>query len=579
MTEMPSESSKPPHMSFYNTVAVIMLSLHACMLGYIASGNSPNCDEVGHLTAGLYAWEYGRFHLYRVNPPLVKLVAALPAYLGNPRTDWTKAVDDSRERPEWGVGLDFIRANGLEAFWYFTAGRLLCVPFTVIGGWYCFLWGKRLYSPISGIVSLGLWIVSPTVLGWGASFTPDAACASLGLVSAYHYLTWLERADWRSTFLAGLTLGLAELTKTSWLILFALYPLVWWIARRKGTTQAKPTQGLLILVMGVFLINAIYGFEGSGTPLGEYRFVSRTLAGEKSVADHGDGGNRFNGSLLTSIPVPLPYNYVRGIDLQKLDFEQGMGSYLWGEWSEKGWWYYYIVALLFKETAGLWLLFLIAVALRVLRRTALSRHELVLMLPAIFLFMLVSSQTGFSRYIRYVLPCLPAAIIFSSSLLAEKGWILNKIALGLLIWSSVSSLWVFPYNLAYFNEFAGGPTQGHRYLLDANVDWGQDLFRVKQWIHNHPEVGKPYMVHTGFVSGTHVGIDSHWPVRWPTVEVVAEARKQPSPPAPGWYIISLNELFNQKGDYRYLRDLTPVDRIGYSFWVYHIESQRTAIDF
>jgi len=32
---------------------------------------------------------------------------------------------------------------------------------------------------------------------------------------------------------------------------------------------------------------------------------------------------------------------------------------------------------------------------------------------------------------------------------------------------------------------AGGAANGHRYLLDSNLDWGQDLKRLKFWTETH----------------------------------------------------------------------------------------------
>jgi hypothetical protein len=36
--------------------------------------------------------------------------------------------------------------------------------------------------------------------------------------------------------------------------------------------------------------------------------------------------------------------------------------------------------------------------------------------------------------------------------------------------------------LPYFNAFAGGPDAGHRILTDSNLDWGQDLPRLAEWM-------------------------------------------------------------------------------------------------
>ena len=49
---------------------------------------NPTVDEVVHLPAGITYWQKGTFRLYHHNPPLVKLVAALPVICwANPVTE------------------------------------------------------------------------------------------------------------------------------------------------------------------------------------------------------------------------------------------------------------------------------------------------------------------------------------------------------------------------------------------------------------------------------------------------------------------------------------------------------------
>jgi hypothetical protein len=40
-------------------------------------------------------------------------------------------------------------------------------------------------------------------------------------------------------------------------------------------------------------------------------------------------------------------------------------------------------------------------------------------------------------------------------------------------------------HLSYFNELAGGPTRGWKILSDSNIDWGQDLPRLHDWLAAH----------------------------------------------------------------------------------------------
>ena len=51
---------------------------------------------------------------------------------------------------------------------------------------------------------------------------------------------------------------------------------------------------------------------------------------------------------------------------------------------------------------------------------------------------------------------------------------------GSLLATVASTLSVYPHQLAYFNEAAGGPENGHKHLLHSNLDWGQDLLLIRE---------------------------------------------------------------------------------------------------
>src|SRR5438445_6803253 len=55
-----------------------ILAIQAALLGYSAYVTSPTINEPGHLIAGISYWEFGRFDIYNVNPPLIRLIAAAP---------------------------------------------------------------------------------------------------------------------------------------------------------------------------------------------------------------------------------------------------------------------------------------------------------------------------------------------------------------------------------------------------------------------------------------------------------------------------------------------------------------------
>ena len=217
-----------------------MLLVHAVLVAWIAFRTSPTLDELGHLPAGLYSWRFGRFDVYRVNPPLVRTWAALPVVLSGPELRWSNYRDGPGARPEWNLGREFIAANDRgdrRWLWYFIIARWTCIPLSVIGGFVCWRWAGELYGPAAGLLALTLWCFCPKVLAWAATIGPDAGAAAMGVAAAYLYWRWLREPTWARAVAAGAGLGLALLTKTTWIVLFAVWPLLWVVwcgAGRKG---------------------------------------------------------------------------------------------------------------------------------------------------------------------------------------------------------------------------------------------------------------------------------------------------------------------------------------------------------
>jgi hypothetical protein len=148
-----------------------------------------------------------------------------------------------------------------------------------------------------------------------------------------------------------------------------------------------------------------------------------------------------------------------------------------------------------------------------------------------------------------------------------------------LLWVALSGARVYPHSLSYFNELAGGPVGGPRYLLDANVDWGQDLWYLKRWYDDHPDARPFHVACYGFVSPAQVGIAAPPPPVWPPEEDgVSRGRLggKPAGPVPGWHAVSVNLLCDPKGRYGYgrygylLTHFRPVAMVGYSIYIYHI---------
>ncbi len=328
-----------------------LLAIHAALLAWGAWVHSPTLNEPGHLAAGVSYWEFGRFDVYRVNPPLSRLVAALPVVAAGCKTDWNSFYEGAGARPELQIGRQFVAANGERSFVLFSLARWACIPFSLIGGLVCFLWSHELAgNDVAGLLALALWCFEPNIIAHGQLITPDMAAASLGLAAGYLYWRWLKRPTRGRALAAGALLGLAQLSKMTWVILFGLWPVIWvvWnVCVSRGTLSARQWmqqagQLAVILFSGLYLLNLGYGFEGTLTRLKDYTFVSSSFTG---LRDSGMRGNRFADSWLGELPVPLPRDYLLGMDLQKQDLERVRSSYLGGEWKQGGRWYFYLYGL------------------------------------------------------------------------------------------------------------------------------------------------------------------------------------------------------------------------------------------
>ena len=577
-----------------------VLVVFILLLGWSGWRHSPVVTEDAHLASGVSHLRFGRFDLFRVNPPLVRMVAAAAVALIAPSSAWNGYDGNPFVRIEHRLAQDFLLIHGSRSFWLLTVARWGCIPFAVVGGYVCYCWARALYGLAAGLIALALWCFSPYVLGHASLITPDAHAAALGVLASYAFWRWLKVPDWWYASLAGFLLGLAELSKFTLLVFYPVWPVLWLLyrlpARREMTARDYLRQAAMlmsILLLSVCVINLGYAFEGSFRRLGEFRFQTEMLTGLSRREVPENGANRFLGTWLASFPVPLPKNYLQGIDTQKLDFEQKRWSYLRGEWKLGGWWYYYLYALAVKVPLGTWLLVLVAIGVSVFGRrySAPWRDEMVLLMPLAVILAFVSSQMGINVHSRYALPILPFAFVWTSKValsIPMGRWTLAAVVIGALGWSIGSSLCFYPHSLSYFNELVGGPKGGHYHLLDSNIGWGQDLLYLKRWLDKRPEARALHLASFGFVDPRLAGIEFTLPpISAPANNGDQHSSKQDLGPQPGWYAIDVNFLHGApmptadgKGGWRtfpkdgynltYFLHFEPVGMAGYSIYIYHI---------
>lgn len=473
---------------------ILLLIAQAALLAHSATLHSPTFNEPAHLVAGICNWQFGRFDLYRVNPPLTRMIAALPVVLHGCKFDWSRSQGGPNHRPEFNVGADFIKSNREESLRLLVYARWACIPLTLLGGVVTFAWGSELYGRKSGLLAQALWTFSPSVLAHGELITGDMAAASFGLLACFTFWRWLKSRTLIRATIAGCCLGLASLSKLIWFGGCLIWPIVF-VLYTVSLTPRRPVKLLagdlgqlaLILALSTYSVCVSYGFEGVFVSLGQYRFVSRLLSGRADLRIN-ETDNRFVAGPFGSIPIPLPREYVAGIDEQMADSDHfGKSNFLAGVWNKNGWWYYYLYGLLVKVPHGTQLICAASLLLWFRDGAETRRDEICIIVPAAVILIILSAHSSINQHFRYALPVLGLGIVFSSRLLSDRlsaaTLKYRSILADLCVTcTALSTLSAYPHQLAYFNELSGGLRNGRSQMLHSSLDWGQDMLFLRDWL-------------------------------------------------------------------------------------------------
>jgi hypothetical protein len=479
------------------------LVLSVCFLAFSlkhARHFSPTDIEPAILASGMYIHKTGKFDVYPVNPPLTKAIAGLAYYLRGTNYEWEDYHAGPGRRAEYamGRGLCHSEKEGLLSLLILARHCMSLFPVVMIACVY--YWSLAITgSRIASLLPSTLLATDPNFWGHGSLITNDIATVAISTASAFCSWHWLKHSTWTSALFSGCILGLAQLTKFSCLLLYPPVILFWALNliffKNKSLTfdsaKASILQLATLLSFSVYIINLGYLFEGSGTCLRDFEFVSSALTGETTGAT----GNRFQDTFLGTLPMPLPYQYIIGCDLQQKDLEYYKSrSYLNGIWQDnKGWCVYYLYGIVVKlpHATHLALIFCFFYGVMAIGRTVFGASSIVSAVDFSFayvfthglLFLLsVSLHDSFSIHFRYAFPCLSfflvGAAISVSVLPGPKRPVGISIFLFLLI-AIISNLQV-RQPISYFNWLAGGSDNGWKHMLGSSFDWGQDLLIVKE---------------------------------------------------------------------------------------------------
>ena len=150
-TAIQSEPERPRWRArLWTSLAVIgLLALHYALAAQSLLLENPTVDEVVHMPAGISYWQKGTFKLYHHNPPLFKLVAALPVVMARPETEPLYGMKSWRSKDPSAITFsqEFAIINADRYFELFQLARLMMPLFSIVGGLVVFAWSRRLYGP------------------------------------------------------------------------------------------------------------------------------------------------------------------------------------------------------------------------------------------------------------------------------------------------------------------------------------------------------------------------------------------------------------------------------------------------
>lgn len=396
-------------------------------------------DETRYLAVGRYLVSHRPWSLDNAvqHPPLAYYLSALGLVgIEMPAEVWTN--DNAVER-----GNAIVLANGDEIV---ARARLPMLVLGPILGFTLFAWSRRLFGTRGAFLSLGLFALSPNLIANQSLITPDFALTTFIFLTGWCFYEMIrtERPVW--VVLTGVSAGLALLSKFTALFLLPVTAL--WVA---GYLHTRGTTGFRRLAIWVAVAGVVAGL----VVLAGYRFQVRPL--------------------------------LRGILFQFNVSRDPWAGYLLGEISKEGWPHYFLIASLVKLPVPVLVLTALSVLpfFRTRRPDALACW--VLLAPIVFFFVYLSLFNRLNIGFRYLLPAVPFLFVWLGQMASLETPVRKKTVLFsvLLAWQAASVGRVFPHYLAYFNEIAGGPENGHRWLGDANLDWGQDLKGLKRYIDNH----------------------------------------------------------------------------------------------
>ena len=538
----------------YRLGVPILLLLFAYVADRSIREKSTAYDEIFHLTGGYSYWETNDYRIHPTNGNLIQRFIAAPLLLMN--VEFPSTNQNSWWTPKYHgmkFGDQFFHSVGNDVDAMLRAGRRMVILLGVALGIVVHAWSRQLFGRRGALVSLALFCFSPTILAHGRLATSDLAAALALTLAVWTLWRAMHRLSARYLLASCSSAGLLAVVKFSApLLVFMAIPMALLRLWRGGAlpiefgpirlrVTGRGGQMVALLLLGVALLLAVwlvvwacYGFR-----------YAAAAPDEKGPARFGTKWdevmsmeNRTAANVITAAKDHrlFPEAYLYGL-AHTLKYSEARATYLRGKCSMVGWWYFYPYCFLVKSSLAVLALLLLSVAtfvfrgsaaapgghrFRKLRRDAYRTAPLWILLAV---YWTAAIRSNLNLGIRHLLPIYPAVFILcgATGYWFDRNHRFRKetgrfganpkiclFILALLGFHVVESLRMHPNYLPYFNQLIGGPKNGHRHLVDHNLDWGQDLPGLARWLkergYDKPDGPAVYFHNSGTGSPEYYGM-------------------------------------------------------------------------
>jgi hypothetical protein len=574
---------------------ILCLMVFAVVFLALAIGSyvreSATWDEPQHLIEGYCAL---KFHDYRTDPehpPFIRMWAALPL-LGMNGIKMDLQRIDPVASATWVMNGQFFFCHDMlyvlnDADRLLYAARFMIVLLGVLLGALLFCWAHELFGFWPAVVVLGFYALEPNILANCRLVTTDFGVTCFAFGVSYFLWRTARRLSVGNLFgLAGF-FALAQASKFSAVLLgpVVLALLVAracqksaWPARISKWTELSTRWKRLSAAAIIFATLVLAAWVAIWAAY-DFRYLP-SAAPEWRMEFHKDPGILLRMPTLTRVVTwvddhhMLPNAYNEGFLLGQIKAQKRNG-FLAGSYRTEGWWWFFPFAFLIKTPISVIVLFTAGVILAVSRWRRFVDNAMYALLP-LAAFLATAMLAKLNIGLRHILPVYPFALLLGgyaiTRLCAERPRPFRPTLVALCLLAIVEFVLVCPHYLAFFNQFVGGPRHGHEYLVDSNIDWGQDLKGLKKWMNQH-DVHHINLSYFGTADPDYYGIDCTYLPGGPFYD----ENRESSPSLPGFVAVSVTNLRGlyfppgTRDQYKPLFDMEPAAVIGYSIYVYWVD--------